>query len=234
MKIVIVSTFMNHYHIQLSDELYKLTDGNFFLFETMELPMGFKNGGFSGIKRSYIIHAWNSKAEEKKALKVSVEADVMIVGGGKFVVKYERERLKHNKLTFESAERILKRGLINIISPTNLLTQLSYHLLFYRKPLYKLCISGYTANDMYLQRAYVGKCYKFAYFPSIPERDPIREIKKNKPNYDCIKIIWCARFIKWKHPELAVLLAEKLREANYNFEINMIGNGPLYDRVKRQ
>ena len=230
MKIVIVSTFMNHYHAPLSEELYRLTNGDFFFIETMKLPDSFKRGGFQDYSFPYIIHAWENEKEEKRALQLSVDADVLLVGGGRFVVKYEKERLKHNKLTFESAERILKRGLVNILSPTNLLTQLYYHISFYKKPLYKLCISGYAANDMYLQRAYVNKCYKFAYFPSIPDLNPEQAIAK-KPNYDHIRIIWCARFIKWKHPELAVLLAERLREANYDFEINMVGNGPLYKEI---
>ena len=230
MKIVIVSTFMNHYHAPLSEELYRLTNGDFFFIETMKLPDSFKRGGFQDYSFPYIIHAWENEKEEKRALQLSVDADVLLVGGGRFVVKYEKERLKHNKLTFESAERILKRGLVNILSPTNLLTQLYYHISFYKKSLYKLCISGYAANDMYLQRAYVNKCYKFAYFPSIPDLNPEQAIAK-MPNYDHIRIIWCARFIKWKHPELAVLLAERLREANYDFEINMVGNGPLYKEI---
>lgn len=232
MKIVIVSTFMNHYHAPLSDELYRLTDGDFYFIETMKLPDSFRKGGFQDYSQPYIIHAWESKDEEKRALQLAVDADVMIAGGGKFVVKYEKERLKYNKLTFESAERILKRGMINMISPTNLLTQLYYHISFYKKPLYKLCISGFAANDMYFQRAYIGKCYKFAYFPAIPDINPEQAIA-NKPDYSHIKIIWCARFIKWKHPEQAVLLAEKLREVGYDFEINMVGNGPLYSDIER-
>lgn len=232
MKIVIVSTFMNHYHAPLSDELYRLTDGDFYFIETMKLPDSFRKGGFRDYSQPYIIHAWECKNEKKRALQLAVDADVMIAGGGKFVVKYEKERLKYNKLTFESAERILKRGMINMISPTNLLTQLYYHILFYKKPLYKLCISGFAANDMYLQRAYIGKCYKFAYFPAIPDINPEQAIA-NKPDYSHIKIIWCARFIKWKHPEQAVLLAEKLREVGYDFEINMVGNGPLYSDIER-
>lgn len=223
---------MNHYHSQFSDELYRLTGGDFYFVETLRLPNELKKGGFSDYDRPYIIRAWKSKAEAKKAMQLAVDADVMITGGGVFVVKYEKERLKYNKLTFESAERILKRGLLNMISPTNLLTQLSYHLLFYRKPLYKLCISGYAATDMYFQRAYINKCFKFAYFPSIPNMDPEIIIKNVKPEYTHIKILWCARFIKWKHPELAVLLAERLREKGYDFEINMIGGGILLDKIE--
>lgn len=40
--------------------------------------------------------------------------------------------------------------------------------------------------------------------------------------------MWCSRFIEWKHPELPVKLAEKLKAENINAIINMYGNGILY------
>lgn len=231
MKIVIVSDFVNHYYAPLAEELYRLTEGNFWFVEVRPLPDSFKKGGFSVYVRPYIIRAWESEDNQQKAYQLAVDADVLYTGGGKFVVDYEKRRLKYNKLTFECAERILKRGLLNLISPTNLLTQFYYHTSFYKKPLYKLCISGYTANDMYLQHAYKDKCYKWAYFPAIPQLDPQQVLDGRRKN-PCIKLVWCARFLKWKHPELAVLLAEKLRNDGYQFELNMIGTGEMYDEIE--
>lgn len=49
-----------------------------------------------------------------------------------------------------------------------------------------------------------------------------------------IEIIWVGRFIKEKHPEYVVKLAQKLKEKNYNFEIKMIGNGELLEKTKSQ
>ncbi|MEG0808462.1 MAG: glycosyltransferase, partial [Alistipes sp.] len=40
-----------------------------------------------------------------------------------------------------------------------------------------------------------------------------------------IKILWCARFLKLKHPELIPLLAQRLQAKGYDFEINMLGSG---------
>lgn len=82
-------------------------------------------------------------------------------------MEYEKARLLKGKLTLEYAERSLKKGWINLLSPTNLKMQLYYHLFFYNKPFYKLCASAFTAKDMLIQRAFVGKCYKFGYFPHI-------------------------------------------------------------------
>ncbi len=230
MKLVIVSNFVNHYYAPLADELFQLTNGDFWFVEVEPLPESFKKGGFSVYDRPYIIRAWESDEAQQKAYQLAVDADVMYTGGGKFVVDYEKRRLKYNKPTLECAERILKRGLLNLISPTNLLTQWYYHTSFYKKPLYKLCISGYTANDMYFQHAYHNKCYKWAYFPDIHGLDP-KQVLERRKNHQHVKMVWCARFLKWKHPEMVVKLAEKLRESGYDFEINMIGSGALYNDI---
>ena len=43
--------------------------------------------------------------------------------------------------------------------------------------------------------------------------------------------MWCARFLKWKHPELPVKLARILKRKLCNVRINMFGNGPEYDNI---
>ena len=60
-----------------------------------------------------------------------------------------------------------------------------------------------------------------------------RRLIKHKEN-EKIEIIWVGRFIKEKHPEYVVKLAQKLKEKNYNFEIKMIGNGELLEKTKSQ
>ncbi len=232
MKIVFVSNFINHYQVPVCDELYKMTGGDLFFVETQELPQSFRKGGFSDYDKPYILRAWQNDEERQRALRLCADADVLIAGGGKFIVPYEKERLLNNKLTFEYAERSLKRGWINLFSPTNIIMQLYYHTFFNNRPFYKLCASAYTAKDMYLQQAFKGKCFKFGYFPQIPDLN-IDGILEKKYQQKHMKIIWCARFIEWKHPEMAVLLAEKLHRKGYDFELNMIGSGKLYGKIDR-
>lgn len=232
MKIVFVSNFINHYQVPVSDELYKLTNGDYYFVETEELPTSFKKGGFADYEKPYIVRAWHNEDERKRALELSYDADVLIAGGGRFVLPYERKRLKHNKLTFEYAERSLKKGWINLFSPTNVIMQLNYHLFFYNKPFFKLCVSAFTANDMYLQRAFKKKCYKYGYFPNIPQID-VHKVLDSRKKDGILRMIWCARFIPWKHPEMVINLAKKLKERGLPFEINMIGGGMLFDEISK-
>ena len=232
MKVVFVSNFINHHQTPICDELNTLCDGDFCFVETQDMPLSFKKGGFPNIVRPYLVKAWRSEEEKQKALDLCENADVLVAGGGKFILPYEKKRLLKDRLTFEYAERSFKRGWINFFSPTNLLMQFYYHTLFYNKPFYKLCASAYTARDMYLQHAFIGKCLKYGYFTQIPNIN-IEKVIDAKYQRHHIKIIWCARFIKLKHPEMAILLAEKLYQKGYDFELNMIGSGEMVDEIKK-
>lgn len=39
--------------------------------------------------------------------------------------------------------------------------------------------------------------------------------------------------IDWKHPEMAVVLAQKLRDSQVNFKLRFIGRGPLESEMKK-
>ena len=232
MRIVFVSNFMNHYQITISDELYRLTNGEYYFIETTKLPESFKkNSGFIDFERNYIIRAWKDDSERQKAIKLAQEADVVIGSDGKGNIPFIKDRLRDGKLTFDCSERPLKKGWINMFSPANIVTQFYYHLFFYSKPFYKLCTSAYCANDLYQMHSFENRCYKYAYFPQIEDVD-VNSILDAKRHHEHIKIIWCARFIKWKHPEIPVLLGKELKKRGYNFEINMIGTGELFSSTK--
>ena len=215
----------------ICDELYKKTNGDFYFVETEELSDMRKNGGWNEIDRPYVVKVWANPHNKTKAMAICEEADVLIAGGGSYVIEYEKARLMKGKLTLEYAERSLKKGWINLFSPTNIKMQFYYHLFFYNKPFYKLCSSAFTAKDMYLQRAFVGRCYKFGYFPQIQEISEIDEFLDRKYKQKRFVIVWCARFIRWKHPEIVVQMAKRLVRDGYDFELNMIGSGKLKDEI---
>ena len=45
--------------------------------------------------------------------------------------------------------------------------------------------------------------------------------------------MWCARFLKWKHPELPVKLATRLKEKGYCFTLDMYGTGSELENIKK-
>lgn len=231
MKIVFISNFFNHYQVTVSDALYELCNGQYYFVETSEVPEERRKGGFDIIERPYVIRTWKGAEEEGKAHIVSMEADVLICSSELFSLPYKKERLKESKLTFEYSERLLKRGIINAFSKTNLINHINYHLFFRNKPFYKLCVSAFAPNDEYFMRSFLGKCYKFGYFPKVSPLD-VDRVLEEKSN-SVVKILWCARFLAWKHPEMVVNLAKRLQEANLNVGIDMIGGGELFEKTRK-
>ena len=59
---------------------------------------------------------------------------------------------------------------------------------------------------------YKNKCFKWGYFPETKTYN-VEDLLKQKEN-EKIEIIWVGRFIKEKHPEYVVKLAQKLKEKN--------------------
>ena len=43
------------------------------------------------------------------------------------------------------------------------------------------------------------------------------------------KILWAGRFLRWKHPDLAVRLAANLRDMGLDFSMKIIGSGEMRD-----
>ena len=118
-----------------------------------------------------------------------------------------------------------------MFSPKNISIIRSCHNAHRKDKVYMLCASAYTAKDYALTRSYIDKTYKWGYFPKVEAYD-IDALMAQKRRNDPIKIMWCARFIPWKHPEAMIALAERLKKNGYRFSIEMVGNGEMLESFK--
>ena len=227
MKIAYFSNYFNHHQKPFADAMNSLDGVDYTFVCTTGVPDFRKKLGYLEMTAPYVLDATLSNENKQKAIELALNADVAIFGGGK-AVDYIPMRLKTGKLTFNTSERRLKRGLINAFSP-NFIKHLMIYFRYGRMtPYYMLSCSAFTANDFNLFGAFVDRCYKWAYFTKVQEID-IESVLARKRQKVC-RIMWCSRFIGWKHPELCLDLAKKLRSDRLDFEINMFGNGPLLDR----
>lgn len=230
MRIVFYSNYLNHHQVSLADELYELTGGKYRFVETTPMP-GFRKAlGYADYSyKPYLVQAWKDAESARVARQLCIEADVALFGGHE-VLSYQLQRIQTGKLAFEVGERWLKKGLVNLLSPRLLKNMLAYHTRFRKAPIYKLCCSAYAASDQYLLCSYRDRCYKWGYFTKVEDYDidTLMEHKENVP----VKIMWCSRFIDWKHPELVLQLGDRLKAQGYSFVIDMYGNGEDFDKIK--
>lgn len=236
MRIAFYINRLNSHQAAIADALYSLTSRNLYFFELCRPSEQAKKGSTVDYsQREYLIQVWKNSACKMQALKMCIEADIAIFGAESLEYEVYRSRYS-DKISFELSERWFKRGLINILSPRLLKYQWYYHILFYKKPVYKLCAGAYSASDQYIMHSFRGKCFKWGYFPDIsPIQERIKPIEKSKSKV--LNIMWCARMLKLKQPGLVIRLAQKLNAAHTDFNIDMYGDGPeftaIQDKVRR-
>lgn len=230
MKITFYSNYLNHLQTSFCDEMYKYLGNNFTFVSTEKLPFDRLSSGYQDCSHyPYNLNSFENDSNFEKALKLGIDSDIVIIGSAPEV--FVKERLRENKHTFRYYERILKQGEWRLFDPRVFISLIKKHTQYRNKNLYMLCASAFTANDLDLVFAYPQKKYKWGYFTAVEELD-IDTIISQKPT-DCMEIIWTARFLDWKHPELAVQLAYELKKKRYNFHLKMIGAGELVDATQK-
>jgi glycosyltransferase involved in cell wall biosynthesis len=230
MKLVFYSLVLNHHQASVADELYKLLGENYAFVETARC-MDNKGATEDYSTRPYLVRSWETKKVYEKAMSLALNAEVCVFCGYE-ALPFEKERLKKGLLSFDMGERMLKRGWLNLISPKIIKMVMAYHLGGWsKKPLYKLCCSAFAASDQYKLKTFEGKCYKWGYFTEVKELK--NDMFKLKSSNDSIGIMWCARFLNWKHPEMAVKLAKRLKVEGYNFQLNMYGAGEMRSAIQK-
>lgn len=227
MKVAFFSIILNNHQASLADELYALLGSDFIFVELENLTGNDKKGAVEDFTlRPYLLQAWKSEDNHHKAYEIALTYDVCVFDGG---FSFQKVRMYTGKITFEFSERWLKSPR-NFLSPrlwTNILT---HHLKgWHHKPLYKLCASAYAKKDQNLFGTFLNKCYKFGYFPQVL---PDTYVHKKSTESNFVRLMWCARFINWKHPELAIQLAKRLKDAGYKFNLAMYGDGELRSGFK--
>lgn len=230
MKIVIFSIILNQHQVPVADELWVQTNHQF-VFVELENIGDTKGGTENYSTRSYLLQAWKNNEVKRQAYELAVSAEVCVFSGAKSL-PFQRARLKKGLLSFEMGERWLKQGLKNLLSPNLLKNIWNYHINHWnRKPIYKLCCGAFCARDQFLLHTFRSKCYKWGYFTKIniiPREGDLGLLANRQ-----YSLMWCSRYLRWKHPELPILMAARLKKKRYHFVLDMYGAGECEESAKR-
>ena len=227
MNVVMLSNFFNHHQSALSNALWNYPDITYRFIETQQIPQERKKMGYrQNYPQKYVLRTYESKEQETRCAEQLNRAETVIAGSAPESIL--RQRIKAGKLLFRYAERPLKHG-------PELLKYLPRLLKWnYRnppgKPIYMLCASAFTAGDYRKFGLFKNRCYKWGYFPETrqyPNSDDLF-IKKSKTT-----LLWCGRFLAWKHPDDALTVARCLKEAGVSFTLKMIGTGELENCLRQ-
>lgn len=222
-SIVFISNFINHHQVHVADE-FSISEGiEYYFIETEPMPDNFKLSGYPNYSnRPYVIKTYKNDEQLQYARKLIDEADVVIIGSAP--ESFVQKRLKENKVTFHYSERWFKTGYRSMLSPKAWQFWYKNHIKYRTKRSYMLCASAYTSHDVHKVFAYPNKCFKWGYFTHVPDLD-IEKILEAQRGASRLKILFIARFLVWKHPEMPVYLAKMLKDQGIDFELNMYGSG---------
>ena len=226
-RIAFVSNYYNHHQHAVSRALYRLSGGNYRFISTSEMSAQRKALGYGGeTLPDYVCCAWQNGEKMAEAKKWIREADAVIAGSAPEWML--RQRIRAGKLLLRYGERPLKKG---DQLPMYLPRFLKWH---FRnppgKPIYLLAAGGDTARDFGMFGLFRGKTYRWGYFPEEKQYpDPAGFLQAKDPR----KLLWCGRFLPWKHPDDGLLVAKRLKDGGFGFSMDLIGAGPMEETLQR-
>ena len=231
MKITFVSNYINHHQIPFSKAMcaWPGVEYTFIQTEPMEeerVRMGWKQQEDLPYLKLYY-------REPQSCRALIAESDVVIFGGCEDEA-YIAERLKSGKPVIRYSERLYKEGQWKAISPRGLWKKYHDHVKYRNAQVYLLCSGAYVADDFHIIRAYPDKMFRWGYFPETKHYD-VDQLMAGKGSGENkrIAILWAARMIDWKHPELVVQTAHYLKQKGIEFHLTMAGGGEMEEEVRR-
>ena len=229
-KIIFVSNYINHHQIPFCNAMNRLLQGEFRFIQTEPMEEERVRMGWHETERPEYVRCYYE--EEELCRRLIMESDAVLFGGTD-EESYIVDRLRAGRLVIRYSERLYKTGQWKAVSPRGLRRKYQDHTRYRKAPVYLLCAGAYVASDFHIVRAYPGKMFRWGYFPETKHYE-IEELIQGK-GYEDGKIpylLWAARMIDWKHPELPLETARYLKGKGLKFHMDLIGDGPLRPRME--
>ena len=224
-EFVFVSNYISHHQIPFCNAMYRLLGGSFVFIQTEPMEeerrrMGWQESG----ELPYVKYYY----KEPQKCRRWIDTARAVLFGGSDEESYITPRLEAGKPVIRYSERLYKSGQWKAVSPRGLIKKYHDHTRYRGKKVYMLCAGAYVPSDFHIIRAYPGKLLKWGYFPEMVPYD-LQELMNGKKNGH---ILWAARFIDWKHPEMPLKTAKWLKDRGCDFHMDIIGGGEMEGTVK--
>ncbi|MDE7479503.1 MAG: glycosyltransferase [Lachnospiraceae bacterium] len=234
MKLTILSNYINHHQIPMSNELYQRLGEDFAFIQTSRMEEDRVKMGW-GDEISSIPYLKLYYEEQESCAKLVMDSDVVVFGGVEDE-RYIKPRLNAGKIVIRASERLYREGQWKSISPRGRKKKYEDHTQYADAPVYLLCHGAYVASDFNIVHAYPDKKYVWGYFPAVNTYD-LDKLFFQKRHFDQsgkpeVRILWAGRFLKLKHPEYAIKAAKYLEQQRISFHLDMVGGGELDEQLK--
>lgn len=226
MHIAFLTNFLTHHQTPIADALSAREDVTYHFIACDEMTDVRKDLGWAEeTAQDYLVQLNEDTAEQVENIIES--CDVLIVGRAPY--ELYKNRVDAGKITLLYTDHLFKNW-----NERRDLVRSGRFMKEYVDPgmldnTGLLCASAFIAHELQSQGAYIDRAWKWGYFPQTEEYN-IDELIHEKPTKR-LELLWVARVIDWKHPDHAILLAKKLKEAGFDFRLTMIGTGDQEHRI---
>lgn len=220
MKITFFSNYFNHHQKSVCDAFCEKGISDFAFVETKPMRQERIRLGYSRAAAPAYVKDQTCGLESDFIDQRISSSDVVICGSA--IEEVQKLCGKTKNLLFRYSERLLKKGLEPVkIIPRWIRLHRKNPM---RKRIYLLCASAYAAGDYAKFGLFRNRAYQWGYFPATKRYDNPDAVFDRK---DPFEILWCGRFLSWKHPEDALMVARMLKESGFCFTMKFIGGGEL-------
>lgn len=226
-KFVFISNYINHHQIPFCNAMYGLLQGDFLFIQTEPMEQERINMGWQPQAAVPYLRKYYEAPDSCQKIIDSCKA---VFFGGVEDEKYIVKRLQKGLPVIRYSERLYKTGQWKAISPRGLMRKYKEHTKYRGRDVYMLCSGAYVPSDFHIVRAYPGKMLRWGYFPETRHYADIEAFMDNK---QAGNILWAARFLDWKHPELPLKTAKWLKDKGLRFHMDIIGGGEEEAEVRR-
>lgn len=229
MRIAFISNFLSSHQQPVCEALAHEYGVEFRFIALSPISEIRKQMGWNDLNDApYVIREYNGFAEQQKALEYVSSADVAIFGNNDTDIYFQSVVRNKHTIVFRCSERIYRRGRWRVISPRGWRNRWRSYWRYPKERQYLLCSSAYTAKDYALSGSFLGKSFKWGYFPPHAQYDVDEKIQEKSPH----SIFWAGRMLPLKHPEVAVSIAKQLKDKKIPFEMNIAGDGPMFGEIQ--
>lgn len=226
LKVAFVSNYINHHQIPFCNAMHRLLRGGFTFVQTEAMEEERVRMGWHETVRPAYVRCFYE--EEELCRRLIMDCDVVLFGGTD-EEGYIVPRLEAGRPVIRISERLYKTGQWKAVSPRGLRKKYKDHTRYRKGAVYLLCAGAYVASDFHIVRAYPKKMFCWGYFPETKHYDVDRLLEQKGYGADRVPyLLWAARMIDWKHPELALETAKYLKERGLAFHLDIIGDGDMH------
>lgn len=199
--------------------------------ETSKLIKARSGMGYEAFSNyDFVVSADKFYKNEAYYTEIIDKADVLLFSFGSVSEKYLTKRIQNNLPVYLLSERLFKKGFLKLFDP-KLWKSIKFFHSVYDKNVFLLCMGSYVPDDFRMCGFNQNKIFKFGYITECKLYDEIELL--NQKNHENMNLLWVGRLIWWKQPLQAIKCAKLLEDAHYNFELHIIGDGPLKKRLER-